>query len=251
MDGASTQAPPRTMDRESQKSAEHKRTPQSNLRIDLGCGSVKKAGTLGVDIQEIPGVDFVVDLERSPLPFGNDTVEYVHSSHFLEHVVSPSPIFSEIARVCKDGARLEFWTPYAWSDDAFIFTHKTFFTEEHYLHMCVRYPEFYRDFLHSRWVLHEIQYVVRPEVLGELWANHTTLDYALRYFHNVAREFGVYMTVHKTGEPDIPPIRRTFSISRSTERFELRREDPTKYASTPMWEALKHFAASGPLPPVA
>jgi predicted SAM-dependent methyltransferase len=57
--------------------------PRSNLRIDLGCGSCKKPGTLGVDIQSIPGVDHAVDLDKNPLPFEDNSVAYVHSSHFL------------------------------------------------------------------------------------------------------------------------------------------------------------------------
>jgi predicted SAM-dependent methyltransferase len=53
-------------------------TTSSNLKLDLGCGSVKKPGTLGVDIDQFPGVDYVVDLQTNPLPFPNRSVEYVH-----------------------------------------------------------------------------------------------------------------------------------------------------------------------------
>src|SRR4051794_22786124 len=95
------------------------------FRIDLGCGSVKKEGTLGVDILPLPGVDHVVDVEAQPIPFADQSVEYVHSSHFLEHAQNPTRIFAEISRVCADRARLELWTPYAWSNPAFVLDHRT------------------------------------------------------------------------------------------------------------------------------
>src|SRR5207248_4873911 len=172
----------------------------------------------------------------------------VHSSHFLEHVDCHARIFTDVTRVCKDGARLEFWTPFAWSDDAFIFTHKTFFNDEHYLHMCYWYPDAYDKMLNARWVLHEIQYVVRPDILKELLANNVSLDFALRYWKNIAREFGVYITVHKGTKPELPAVRRTFSIGRFAERFELRREDPAKIAAVQLGDAVKTFSCGGPLP---
>ena len=40
-----------------------------SLKIDLGCGSNKKEGYIGVDILDVPGVDYVTDLSKNPLPF--------------------------------------------------------------------------------------------------------------------------------------------------------------------------------------
>ena len=40
-----------------------------SLKIDLGCGSNKKEGYVGVDILDVPGVDYVTDLSKDPLPF--------------------------------------------------------------------------------------------------------------------------------------------------------------------------------------
>jgi hypothetical protein len=51
-------------------------------------------------------------------------VSYVHSSHFLEHIRDPTLIFAEVGSVCADGACLDLWTPYAWSNAAFIINHK-------------------------------------------------------------------------------------------------------------------------------
>src|SRR5947209_3036355 len=97
-----------------------------DLRIDIGCGSCKKEGTLGVNFVPGPGIDYVVDLQKSPLPFADWSVAYVHTSHFLEHVDNPLDNLIEMSRVCRHGGQIEIWTPYAWSNDAFIFSHKNF-----------------------------------------------------------------------------------------------------------------------------
>src|ERR1700693_2608081 len=90
------------------------------LKIDLGCGTNKKPGTIGLDILAIPGVDIVLNIENTPLPFRDHSVGYVHSSHFLEHTANFGKVFVEISRVCADGAQLELWTPYGWANSAFV-----------------------------------------------------------------------------------------------------------------------------------
>ncbi|HEX8354227.1 MAG TPA: methyltransferase domain-containing protein, partial [Pyrinomonadaceae bacterium] len=177
----------------------------TGLRIDLGCGSAKKEGTLGVDMHWSPGVDRIVDLETQPLPFGDQSVAYVHSSHFLEHLRDPTRIFAEISRVCADGARVEIWTPYAWSNAAFIIDHKFFFTEDIYLHMCVWFTDFWGKILGARWVLEEFHYVVEPRTLSYLHAKEISLDFAVRHLQNVVTEFCAYITVSRRGEADAPP----------------------------------------------
>jgi SAM-dependent methyltransferase len=191
------------------------------LRLDLGCGSTKKEGTIGLDIQPLPGVDHVLDMESQPLPFADRSVEYVYSSHFLEHTVNPGNIFVEVGRVCRDGAQLEFWTPYAWHNDAFLFEHKTFFTEEHYLHMCVLFPDFWQQALRSRWVLNEVQYVIPEDVLNELAAQNISVAFAVKHLHNIVKEFGVHITVWHQPPSQVPFFRRTYSTSRTGPRYDI------------------------------
>ncbi|NEQ78567.1 MAG: methyltransferase domain-containing protein [Okeania sp. SIO2C9] len=164
----------------------------NELRIDLGCGSSKKEGTIGIDQQGISGVDYVLDIQTQPLPFLNQSVGYVHSSHFLEHIENPIYIFQEISRVCRDGAELEFWTPYTWSNSAFVFGHKSFLNEDHYLHMCVWHPDFWAQALKARWLLKEITYIIEPKALIDIYRNKISLDFALNYYKNIVREL-VYL----------------------------------------------------------
>jgi len=197
------------------------------LRIDLGCGSIKKEGTLGLDILAAPGVDYVLNIGKQPLPFEDRSVEYVYSSHFLEHTPNFGDVFVEISRVCANGAQLELWTPYGWSNSAFVLDHKFFFTEEVYHHICLWYVDFWVDALKARWILNEFRYVVPPETLAYLKANRISLDFALKHLHNIAREFGTYITVlHDDLTASSPPFKRTvatdrFAPSRDVSEFDL------------------------------
>lgn len=234
-------------------------TPNTGLRIDLGCGAIKKEGTLGIDIEASPGVDYTLDIENSALPFSDGSVVYVHSSHFLEHTQNPTNIFAKISQVCADGARIELWTPYAWSNPAFISGHKFFFTEDIYLHMCSWFIDFWQKILGARWVLEEFQYVVDPRVLCYLKAKDISLDYALRHLQNVVTEFGTFITVRKTNAEIVsPPLRRTFSTARLGPRYEVQ-VDPGGYSfgavgvadypqNEAIEEAIRTFASGTALP---
>lgn len=191
-------------------------------RIDLGCGSAKKSGTIGIDFQAFPGVDIVLDIVKNRLPFEDDSVEYIHSAHFLEHLHDIGPILKEVTRVSAPNAKLEFWTPYAWSNLAFVFDHKLFLTEEVWLHMGVYFPDFWTKMLGARWVLDELRFIVVPEALETLNRQGVSLEFALKHLHNIAPEFGAYMTC----KPDInpitpPPVKVTYSFTRDGERYPL------------------------------
>lgn len=224
---------------------------QSGLRIDLGCGPYKKEGTLGIDMQPLPGVNLVLDIEKEPLPFEDGSVVYVHSSHFLEHTANPGRLFAEISRVCAHNARLELWTPYAWSNSGFTLDHKSFFTEDMYLHMCVWYVDFWKGILHARWILNEFHYVVEPKTLCYLKKHKISLDFGLRHLHNVAKEFCAYITVVRNDlSASSPPIRRTFSTRRFARRYEIKGAEPFDEAICKVEKVVSTFAKGDPLPPV-
>jgi SAM-dependent methyltransferase len=204
-------------------------TTFSKLKLDLGCGSLKKTGTVGVDIDQFPGVDYVVDLQINPLPFPDHSVEYIHSSHFFEHLDDPGKVLVEVGRVCKDGAKLEFWTPYAWSNPAFVFGHKFFFTEEIYMHLCIKFPDEWQKVLNSRWVLKEIVYIVSPITLLELQRANVSIDFALKHYVNIVEEFGVFIDVfHESTEEISQPI-RSIALARDSEHYPIDGETKVSY----------------------
>ncbi len=74
------------------------------LKLDLGCGTSKHPGFLGVDSRQFTGVDLVADL-RQPWPWQDASVEEVFSSHFVEHLTAPERIHfvNELYRVLRPG----------------------------------------------------------------------------------------------------------------------------------------------------
>lgn len=182
-------------------------------RIDLGCGGSKREGFIGIDRLPSPGVDCVIDLTREQLPFPDASVSHVYSSHFLEHIPVPNHVFMEIGRVCAEGAKIEFWTPYGFSNDAFLYGHAVFLTEEPWLHFCVRHRDHHFGMLGGRWLLNSINYVIQPAVEKDLARQRVPLPFAIKYLKNVVHEFGVDITF--TRSLAAPPVEPVYTVAQT------------------------------------
>lgn len=81
------------------------------MKLHLGCGSVKLAGWINVDL-ESPVADMHLDL-RQPLPFNEGSVEFVFAEHFIEHVErhEAQRLLSDLCRVLKPGGTIRLATP--------------------------------------------------------------------------------------------------------------------------------------------
>ena len=98
--------------------------------VDLGCGTRKKSGAIGLDKYAGDGVDIVCDVEKG-IPIEDNSVDEIHSNHFLEHVDDTIFIFQEMYRILANGGLVELTVPYYASINAFKDpTHKSFFTED-------------------------------------------------------------------------------------------------------------------------
>ncbi|MBI2307779.1 MAG: tetratricopeptide repeat protein [Rhodocyclales bacterium] len=90
------------------------------LKLNLGCGNRKEAGFVNVDCVAACAPDLVVNLEQTPWPWGDDSVNEVKLTHVLEHLgQSPDAflaIVRELWRVCSDGARIDIAVPHPRSD---------------------------------------------------------------------------------------------------------------------------------------
>ena len=100
---------------------------QGDKIIDLGCGTHKIDGSIGVDLMRTSDVDVICNLERG-LPFKNDSVDYIYTSHFLEHIDNLADLIHEIYRcLCPRGRLIihvpHFSNPFGYSDP----THKRLF----------------------------------------------------------------------------------------------------------------------------
>ncbi|MBW8034345.1 MAG: class I SAM-dependent methyltransferase [Planctomycetes bacterium] len=96
--------------------------------VELGCGQKKKAGRIGIDQVDLPGVDILADLEDGLSFLPDSSVDEIHCRSVLEHVKNFEKVMKEIVRVLKNDGRAHifvphFSNPHYYSD----FTHIRFF----------------------------------------------------------------------------------------------------------------------------
>lgn len=103
------------------------------IKLNLGCGKdIKKTNIeekwINLDVIELEGVDVVHDLEIYPLPFKNNTFDYVYADNVIEHLDDITKIMKELHRICKNRATIEIKVPYYNSKGAYNdVTHKHYF----------------------------------------------------------------------------------------------------------------------------
>lgn len=88
------------------------------MKVDLGCGSSKPDGYIGIDKVPGPCVDRVTDLEAG-IPLADGCADEVRASHFLEHVADKERIMRDVYRVLKPGGRFVFEVPSTKGEGAF------------------------------------------------------------------------------------------------------------------------------------
>ncbi|MCG6870655.1 MAG: methyltransferase domain-containing protein [Gammaproteobacteria bacterium] len=84
----------------------------SILRLNLGCGRDIRSGFINIDINELPGVDLVADLNHCELPFESDTVQEIICHDILEHVSNYPRLLREIYRVLVPGGIVRIKVPH-------------------------------------------------------------------------------------------------------------------------------------------
>ncbi len=99
--------------------------------LDVGCGTNKKDGAIGIDRAELPGVDVVHDLNSYPWPFADDSFDEIYMMDIIEHLDNTIKAMEEVHRLLKKGGKLHirvvYWNHiYAFSDP----THVRFFSEK-------------------------------------------------------------------------------------------------------------------------
>jgi predicted SAM-dependent methyltransferase len=97
------------------------------IAVDLGCGQLKAKPefftdnlqitpdkVIGLDIANCEGVDIVHDLTVFPYPLETESVDAIHSSHFVEHLdgIERMKFFDECHRILKPGGKMRLIHPY-------------------------------------------------------------------------------------------------------------------------------------------
>lgn len=126
---------------------------REKIILELGCGNSKQfENSIAIDLVDLNGVDIVCDLNLG-FPFIPDnSVDEIHSSHFMEHVSDFGFMIKEIYRILKPNGKNfmkvpHFSNPYFYSD----YTHKnhfgiyslSYFSKSNYYKRTV--PNFYND----------------------------------------------------------------------------------------------------------
>jgi len=102
---------------------------EKNIKLNIGCGNNLDKGFIGIDVRDC-GQDIVWDV-RDGIPFPDESVDFIWSSHVLEHLDNEEleELFREIYRVLKPGGKTGHVLPHALDPTAFYFDHKTFWNE--------------------------------------------------------------------------------------------------------------------------
>lgn len=110
------------------------------IKIDVGCGRNPKEGFAGIDKSERVGAEYVLDVEKEPLPFEDCTVDEIYCSHFLEHIDDIIYVMNEFWRVLKWDGKLQINVPH-WNSTLSVQdpTHKRAFSEESFKFFCGEY----------------------------------------------------------------------------------------------------------------
>jgi SAM-dependent methyltransferase len=80
--------------------------------LDIGCGSAKTPGAVGLDISSDTDADIVHDLDVFPYPIEDASFDQILLQDVIEHVREPIGLFEELHRIARPGARIQLRTPH-------------------------------------------------------------------------------------------------------------------------------------------
>lgn len=99
------------------------------MLLNLGCGKDIRFGWFNVDVVDFEGIDEVVDLNKLPWPFLDNSVDQICCRMVLEHLdISTAEFFKEVHRILRKGGTIQIIVPHYSGRYAFYDEHKKFFT---------------------------------------------------------------------------------------------------------------------------
>lgn len=91
------------------------------IKLHLGCGNKRFEGFINADKYKTQMSDLVFDIEETPWPWANDSVNEIKLIHVLEHVGQSVDVFlniiKEMYRVCSHNAIIEIHVPHPRHDN--------------------------------------------------------------------------------------------------------------------------------------
>jgi SAM-dependent methyltransferase len=117
-----------------------KKTPQARS-LDMGCGSRKRHGCIGIDNNRRSDADVIHDLNSFPYPFKKSSFDEIFADNVIEHLSDVIATLEEIHRISASGALVKITVPYFRSRWAFIDpTHLHYFTVDSFAYFDAENP---------------------------------------------------------------------------------------------------------------
>ena len=85
--------------------------------LDVGCGTNKHEGAIGLDNNSRTDADVIHDLGSIPYPFPDDEFDLIVSNHVIEHVPDVMAFVTELYRIARNGGRIQLLTPHYTNPD--------------------------------------------------------------------------------------------------------------------------------------
>ena len=91
------------------------------MKLNLGCGNIRKEGWTNCDFVKTGATDKVFDMMKFPYPFKAGSIDEIELSEVLEHLPETIPVLKECHRVLKSEGTIHITVPYylsyhAWSN---------------------------------------------------------------------------------------------------------------------------------------
>lgn len=91
----------------------------SRVVLNLGCGKNKIIGAVNIDLYGSPDIRW--NLEETPLPFADNSVDEIVAHHILEHIHNWWNLFVDCSRILKPGGVMKIDTPHESSTTALTY----------------------------------------------------------------------------------------------------------------------------------
>lgn len=109
-------------------------------KVEIGGGS-RNLGCDWVNVDLCDTATIRHDLNETPWPLDDVSVDQLYSAHCIEHVKCPITFLREVARICKVGARVEIRCPDACGEMAMVTGHVSVVSVDFMRHMDSVFPE--------------------------------------------------------------------------------------------------------------
>jgi len=105
------------------------------MKLNLGCGKDIRKGYVNCDYIKNNGVDKVIDLNKFPYPFKDNSVDEIIMQDIFEHLDKPIKCLEELYRISKKNTLIKIRVPHFSSNSAWAdLTHKRAFASRVFDH---------------------------------------------------------------------------------------------------------------------